>query len=177
MKINCNFCLGKAFYVLWLCFPFVLSTSCSTDSSDDQMEDETMENAPTEGDIVVGGSPWIYDTYDLIEVTDRGNSELTDQDLIDATNMLFDGAEVNFFPTGLGTETGLDMAPSSFFWELDARGMVVFTDGLGNSIEPPGEFEVLDNSISFELELTTLDSEIDFPVAHRGKAVFSPTGN
>ena len=172
-----KFYFGKALLVLCF-FGLQLSTiSCSSDNeSDDPMiDEEMMESTPTEGDIVVQGSPWIYDFYELLEVIDRGQSQLTDAELIADVDMEFSDVEIVFFASGAGSETGFDGPPSTFNWRLGSGGEIEFTDQFGNLIEPPGEFEVVnDDSISFEFELITLDQEIDFEVVHRGKAFLRP---
>ena len=139
-------------------------------------EEEMTEGTLTEGDIVVQGSPWIYDFYELLEVIERGDSQLTDEDLIADIDMEFSDVEIIFFASGGGSETGFDGPPSTFMWRLGSEGEIEFTDQFGNPIEPPGAFEVEDeNSISFEFELMTLDQEIDFEVIHRGKAFLKPS--
>ena len=168
----------KAHCVLWIFVLLLAVASCSSsDDSDEPMDDEEMtESTPTAGDIVVGGSPWIYDFYELIEVVDRGDSELTDEDLIADIDMEFSDVEIFFFASGGGSETGFDGPASTFNWRLGSNGEIEFTDQFGNPIEPPGEFEVVDdNSISFEFELMTLDQDIDFEVIHRGKAFLKPS--
>ena len=175
-----TFKFRKALFVLW-CFGLLLSTvSCSSDDkSDDSIDDEEMmDSTPTQGDIVVEGSPWVYDYYELIEVIDRGDSQLTDADLISDIDMEFSDVEIFFFASGGGSETGFDGPPSTFNWRLGSNGEIEFTDQFGNLIEPPGEFEVVDdNSISFEFELITPDQEIDFEVVHRGKAFLKPSSD
>ena len=170
----------KALLVLCSIGLLLTGVSCSSDDgSDDPIDDEEMmESTPTKGDIVVEGSPWIYDFYELIEVVDRGDSQLTDEDLIADIDMEFSDVEIFFFASGGGSETGFDGPPSTFNWRLGSDGEIEFTDQFGNPIDPPGEFEVVDdNSISFEFELITVDQDIDFEVVHRGKAFLKPSDN
>ena len=114
----------------------------------------------------------------MIEVVDRGDSQLTDEDLIADIDMEFSDVEIFFFASGGGSETGFDGPPSTFNWRLGSDGEIEFTDQFGNPIDPPGEFEVVDdNTISFEFELITVDQDIDFEVIHRGKAFLKPSGD
>ena len=166
-----------AFYVLWLPLLSISIISCSS-SSDDDPEDILMPDTVdelTEADVVVAGSPWIFDRYELLEVRDRGTSVLTDDDLVMEMESLYADVEIVFRESGTGTETGFDNAPSTFNWILAANGKVMFVDQLGNPLQGPGIFKVEEENISFEFESTVFDEEVNGDIIIYGKVYLKGT--
>lgn len=131
--------------------------SCGNDPEAEGMT--PMEVDDTKARFVVEGTPWQYDRYELLEVRERNRSLLTEEELDNLISDDFSDVVIEFRENGTGTEVGFDGIPSSFFWELNSSGNVIFLDQLGNEFSPLGLFQidVGGQEISFTFEFPFQD--------------------
>ncbi len=162
------------FYVIGITFLFIFCgiSSCSNSEESEGNEPSMINDA--EGVLVIDGSPWTFERYELREVRDRAGSDLTDAELIAAVTDTFKDVVIEFMADGRGTETGFDNIPSTFFWKLNTLGRVVFLDQAGNEITPFGSFDVdvQRQRISFTFETLTPDADLMVEVVHFGTVHF-----
>ena len=136
---------------------FITLISCSNDPEREEVP--PMEVDDTNARFVIDGTPWTFDRYELLEIRELNGSSLTEVELTDRISEDFSDVVIEFRENG--TEVGFDPIPSSFFWELNSAGNVVFLDQVGNEFSPLGNFitDIPRDEISFTVEFPFLDSD------------------
>ncbi len=137
---------------------FITLISCSDNL--DRLEALPMEIDDTNARFVIDGTPWTFHRYELLEIRERNGSLLSEEELEAQISDDFSDVVIEFNENGTGAEVGFDPIPSSFFWELNSAGNVVFLDQVGNEFSPLGNFktDIPRDEISFTFEFPFLDS-------------------
>ncbi|MEM1260442.1 MAG: hypothetical protein AAGH81_18100, partial [Bacteroidota bacterium] len=119
---------------------------------------EPIQVDSTKASFVIEGTPWRFDRFEFSEVAEPNGSMLSATELTNLITEDFSDVIIEFKENGTGTEVRFDPIPSSFFWELNSLGDIVFLDQVGNEFSPLGMFHVNvdQEEISFSMEFPFL---------------------
>lgn len=138
-------------------------------SSDDSNNDDPQS---TTADLLIQGSPWTFDHYEMISIIDGGNSTMTQQEIETQTNQELSGSQINFSPNGTGFSSINGVIESDWEWEIINQDQLKITFA-------SNQFEILDNLTISSNELTvefvgaTYDLDVDYEVLHNGKYFYN----
>ena len=124
--------------------------------------------------LLVQESPWVFKTYELINILDIGNSILTEQQIAnEITNELW-GATLTFYENGSGFSDFPGEDDSEFTWQIINGNelQLDFTVDEFEDIEVYENLTVNSNELRISTNGSTYDTAIDFSVLHFGTLVF-----
>ena len=150
----------------------MFASACRSDSNP-EAEPRTRDDAQAK--LVVEGSPWTFDSYELLQVRERNGSPLSDEEIGLLAADIFADVIITFESDGGGSETGFDPIPSRFLWKLNSGDNVVFLDQNGNEFESPlgrMEVDVIRQLLQFTSQQTTLDPESGMEIVFYGTVTF-----
>mgnify|MGYP000921808165 CR=1 FL=1 len=138
--------------------------SCSSNDDNSQLSTE---------DLLIQGSPWTFDHYEVTSILDIGNSSYTEIEIESDTNQALEGGIITFNNDG----TGSDFFPNNngpeftWNWEIINNNQLktVSANGLSNTIN----ISVTSSQLITESEEGyTYDEQADYDILHSGKVFY-----
>ena len=138
--------------------------SCSSDDNDSQLSTE---------ELLIQGSPWTFDHYEVTSILDIGNSSYTEIEIENDTNQALEGGIITFNNDG----TGADFFPNNngleFIWSWEIINgnqlKIVLTNG---SSEIINIIVTSSELITESEEGYTYDEQADYDILHIGKVFY-----
>ncbi|WP_179018539.1 hypothetical protein [Winogradskyella forsetii] len=146
----------KLFFTLFIGLTIL---SCSSDDGDD--------NQQTLSELLINSSPWIFSSYDFIEVTeDNGTPNvLTEMEIENEVTSDFNGISMNFNADGSGGYFSGDNLILSWNWNLNGNNIILseFEDSEIDDVLLM-DIQIENDIFSYEQGLTTNGSTSTVPV-------------
>ena len=145
----------------------VFCTSCSNDGNDDKQS--------TASSLIVKNSPWAFQSYQLISITDAGPSTITTAEIEDQINADFNGAVISFKADGTGQLTAPGFS-TDIQWTLmnnDTEMKLVLLD-----LPAPDNQTLFDGLVitssqfKFNSDSSVYDADADYEVGVYGSYIF-----
>lgn len=140
--------------------------SCSSDDSNNN-DDPPQSTIGVMEVLLVQGSPWTFDHYEMISIIDGGNSTLTQQEIEAQTNQDLSGNQISFFQNGTGFTSVNGAIESNWEWEIINQNQLKITYS-GNDFEIMDNLTVSSNELRVEYVGVTYDLDTDYEVLHNG---------
>ena len=142
--------------------PFLISFSCDEENA--EMTELSLS------DLLVQGSPWTFDRYEMTTILDDMGSDITQQEIEDDIDQSSAGIIFTFNADGTGSEQG-PSSPISWTWEI-VNGedlLITFSEGENQLFE---EFGVNASEMYLAIEAVTFDEDLVVEVLHYGRLYF-----
>ena len=133
--------------------------------------DENSEEEPkTKTELLSEKSPWIYSHYELLEIIDSYESELTEVEIENIQNEQNVGWTVNFDADGNGYSKSPNNITNEWKWTIDSSENLVFIHP--NDTTTYDNWDVNSSRLFIAFESITYDEQLFVEVLHSGKNVF-----
>lgn len=134
--------------------------SCSSDNNDEPKL--TME------ELLIQGSPWTFDHYEMLNILDAGNSNYNKSDIETDINLAVNGEIIKFNSNGTGSVTLPEDGTDTWEWEIVNGNQLKLTFASGES-------DIIENIIFksskmiIEGQSVSYDDQAKYEVLHNGK--------
>ena len=140
-----------------------LVLSCSSD--DDNEPQVLME------ELLINGSPWTFDHYELISIIDSGNSNYTQTDIENYTDDSQNGNIVIFKSDGTGSSSLPNEGTDNWGWEIVNNNQLKLNFGSGES-DILENITVTSSQMVIEEQSVSYDESVQYEVLHYGKLIY-----
>ncbi len=140
--------------------------SCSSDNNDNPQF--------TTEEELVQGSPWTFDHYEMLDILDAGNSNLTQTEIENETNISYAGQVLTFYNDGTGSATfPSDEEDDNATWQWD----IVNENQLQLTFDDESTFifeniAVSNSQLILQIETVTYDDDVTYEVLHVGNFIY-----
>ena len=136
--------------------------SCTNDNDTNQLQ--------TSSELLVQNSPWTFNHFEMTNIIDLGNSNLTQQDIETNINQEVAGQTVSFNENGTGFASIQGTVESNWEWEIvNGNQLKIIFDVTYNEFEIYENFSVTSTELVLDYEAVTYDENAMYEVLHYGK--------
>jgi hypothetical protein len=137
--------------------------SCSSDDNNDNEELSMSE-------LLTQNSPWTFDHYEMLSILDSGNSDLTQTEIENETDIAYAGQVLTFNSDGTGNATfPSDQEDDNEIWQwqiINENQLQLTFDGGQTSILE--NITVSNSQLTIQIESVTYDEDVTYEVLHLG---------
>jgi len=135
--------------------------SCSSDNDSNDPES-------TMSELLIQGSPWTFDHYEMVNIIDAGNSNFTQTDIENDVNLRENGITLTFNQNGICLVTIPNYGTDNWNWEIANSNQLKLTfEGAYTNIFE--NLNVSSNQLIFEGQSVSYDVSVQYEVMHYGK--------
>jgi hypothetical protein len=129
------------------------------------------EDNINESELLTQKSPWTYNYYEMLNFTEKGNSDYTKEDAENNENQSNNGRTLSFNNDGTGSTSIPNGQLSEFNWEIYDQDQLKLTFNNGSS-NTAKILKISSAQLVIQVQEASYDNIADFLVLHEGKIFY-----